>query len=237
MLYLVYSNIQNWEDGWQARTHEWLTSPERARLDQFGSSARRCQFLAARLLLRQSLANIFSCEPIDIELDPMAPVCAYHVTGRRLGFVSISHSGPWIAVAIGSHPIGVDCERTGGKRKWRKICRQYFAQEEAEWLLRLPREIAETKFLQSWTVKEALAKSAGLALGTILGEAKLINGMAHWPAQFSQYRAWCTQDFEGLQLSLVSKCKAPAFRPHGHYIPMPCNPLDAAPIPLVPLSE
>ncbi|SHF35692.1 4'-phosphopantetheinyl transferase superfamily protein [Microbulbifer donghaiensis] len=223
MLQLVYSDFDRWQGNWRALARGWLSAQEQARLSRFGSAHRRDQFLAGRLLIRQLVADVFTCPPADIRLAATAPVRARRSDDSPLCFVSISHSAHSVAVALAAQPVGIDCERLARRRNWRGICSQYFAADEAAWLLRLPPEKAEAEFLRSWTAKEALSKCTGVDLGMTLTEGRLVRGVAHWSGRFARCRAWSGPLTDGLQVGLVCEGGPAGLRPDCRYWSGPDN--------------
>lgn len=65
--------------------------------------------------------------------------------------LSLTHSGPFFAVAFAPFPVGIDCEREGAVNE--KVARRYFSPEEKE-----------KKFSRVWCAKEAVGKITGLGL-------------------------------------------------------------------------
>lgn len=217
MLRVFCSDFALWPDHWRAQARQWLSDEESDRLTRIHSSRRRDQFLAGRLLLRQCAAEVFACRPADIQLAASAPVRARHRDGNPLCFVSISHSGNSVTVALGAQRVGVDCERLERRRNWRDICAQYFAPGEAQWLLQLPADTSQREFLRSWTVKEALSKCSGAELGQVLAGGVLTRGMTEWAGEFSGYRAWSGTPAQDIQVGLVCEGPSPQLAPDCRY--------------------
>ncbi|WP_250460505.1 4'-phosphopantetheinyl transferase family protein [Microbulbifer litoralis] len=218
MFYLTCSDFEGWPDGWRHTSRSWLGIAERKRLAAIRSGARRDQFLAGRLLLRQCLAETLSMAPTDIELAAAAPIRAAQTDGHPLCFVSISHTASCVAVVLSEHPVGVDCERLRARRNWRAISAQFFSAAEAAWLQLQPAEEGLEAFLRSWTLKEALSKCTGADLGQVLARAPLVENRTHWPAEFTGFHAWSGALDNKIQMGLVSST---VLIPHCHYRPGP----------------
>ena len=71
---------------------------------------------------------------------------------------NLSHSGPWVALAVGEGPVGVDVECFRPDLPVEKISARYFTPEE--------RRLADTPegFLRIWTAKESHIKRSGKGL-------------------------------------------------------------------------
>lgn len=107
---------------------------------------RRCERLAARLLLRRlglSGRVVYTSQGKPEIFDETA-------------HFSISHTSGWVAVAVSTRPIGVDIERWGG-RAWR-VSGRFLAPEE---LLLLPADAAHEAATMMWSAKESMYKLLG----------------------------------------------------------------------------
>ena len=74
---------------------------------------------------------------------------------------NLSHSGPWVALAVGEGPVGVDVECFRPDLPMEKIAARHFTPEE--------RRLADTPedFLRIWTAKESYLKRLGKGLAGI----------------------------------------------------------------------
>jgi 4'-phosphopantetheinyl transferase len=156
--------------------------------------------------VRTLIAENRSCEPREILLSASAPDCARDARGGLLGFLSISHCGNTLVVAVSRQvPLGVDCERLKPKRDWLGIARGYFSTREASWLASAPPEAAAQLFLRSWTCKEALAKCSARELGQVLKQAEILRDRISLPDSLKQYRCWSGALTPELMLALAAK--------------------------------
>ncbi|WP_226643748.1 4'-phosphopantetheinyl transferase family protein [Microbulbifer variabilis] len=169
------------------------------------------QFLAGRLLVKTLIAEQYGCSLSDLEIDPKTPSVAY-LLGTPFINLSISHTADYLAVSIGKIPVGIDCERGHPTRDWLLIAQNYFSSYEVSWLQSLPIPLLKEEFIKTWTMKEALAKCSGDALGTLLKISSPIGQKNNWPEPYSEYRCWSGQPQEDIFLSLVAR-PAPSFTP------------------------
>ncbi len=138
-----------------------FASEERqAAVRRYRFTSDRNRSLWAELFARWRLAEIAGCSPSEIEIshdEKGKPFC------EKLPFsVSLSHSGPYIAVAVGQSAVGVDVER---KRKiGLAVSERWFRPEEHARLLSLPDDERPQAFLRLWTLKEAALKYTGEGL-------------------------------------------------------------------------
>lgn len=156
---------------WQAKPQAFaLTRQELARAHAIGSTVRRDQFLAGRLLAKKMLAEAQGGLPTDwcISADGHAKPM---VVGHDLQ-LSISHSGPFVACCIADHAAGIDVERLDRVRPVADMATLVCSADEQSTLHPLQGDALTLRFLQLWTCKEARLKQSGLpfdmqALGSI----------------------------------------------------------------------
>ena len=124
---------------------------------------------AARELLVSALENEYGIPAAEVRIEKDEKGKPY-LEGYSDLYISISHSGPYIAYAFGDKPVGVDTEMWKAHPKWRRIVdkmhlreREAFdracggaASEEAE-------EPVEA-FCDLWVRKESFLKAIGEGL-------------------------------------------------------------------------
>lgn len=77
-------------------------------------------------------------------------------------FVSVSHTGDIVVVAVSESEIGIDAERKDREvKKQEELIRKYFSERETEYAN------TREKFLEIWTKKESYGKFTGEGLGDI----------------------------------------------------------------------
>lgn len=67
-------------------------------------------------------------------------------------FISLSHQGEYFAIALSSHPIGIDIQGVNKKANIKKIAKRFFPD-----LL----NVDEEEFYKTWVKREALGKLTG----------------------------------------------------------------------------
>ena len=139
----------------------YVTDAERrSRLERYRSPEGRSRSLFAELFARWRLARAAGVEPAAVRLihdKAGAPVWA----GGGL-YVSLSHSGGYVAVGIGDGPLGVDVECR--RRIGLDIARRWFRPKEYDYLRALPPEAQRRQLLRFWTLKESALKRTGAGL-------------------------------------------------------------------------
>lgn len=83
-------------------------------------------------------------------------------------YVSLSHSGEYVAAAISDAPIGVDIERINASLSAERLSARYLAAEEAEAILSLPEGERPEAFTRLFSEREAIAKRRELPLAAAL---------------------------------------------------------------------
>lgn len=121
---------------------------------------RRCVF--ADYLLREMLKNFFDIDSPEIITDEKGKP---HISGCSL-FISISHSGDFVACAVDKSPIGIDLECP---RKVTENLISYISTEEEKcYILGADKDTIDEettfRFLEVWTAKEAYLKYTGEGL-------------------------------------------------------------------------
>ncbi|WP_426338099.1 4'-phosphopantetheinyl transferase family protein [Pseudoduganella sp. S-14] len=148
----------------------WLTPGELARHGRFVREQRKRQFVAGRVLLRMALAPLLRVPPQQVLLEERSSQAPRLLTpapgGSAPGF-SISHSGRWVACAVGEHAVGLDIEVRDPARDLAALAKQAFdADEMARWqqMQRWDDAARIEGFYRLWSEKEARIK-LGLAIG------------------------------------------------------------------------
>lgn len=151
---------------WIEARAAWLDAAERMRAARLLAAADRRNFIVGRVVLREILAERLGLLPQDLTFsvgDGGRPELAIPAA-EDLRF-SVSHSGPWIAVAIvPEREVGVDIEvlrplARGITSVWRTL-----AVEERAALRALPPGARQAAFWRCWTRKEALLKGIGTGI-------------------------------------------------------------------------
>ena len=141
--------------------HAWLclTQEDRARAKRFQRASDRVRFTAARFLLCMALQRRFGVTDAVLISPPGAKPLASG-TGLPANLdVNLSHAGDLVACVLGiGVSVGIDVEPIDRVVDAADIARAQFAPEEQA----SGRDTLT--FLRMWTLKEAVAKAAGLGL-------------------------------------------------------------------------
>lgn len=168
-----------------AGVSSWLSSSERERYAGLRVAPRANQYLSGHWLTREGMAQRHGGQPQDWSLRERRSLPPQVANADRPCFVSISHSGEWIAAAIAEVPLGIDLEQ----RRPRAGLLQF------QNLLRAvgdPEELEEDKLLQRWVIKEAWVKRHGFsALPERLSTLQLRRSQA----ADADLRLWCESSF------------------------------------------
>lgn len=151
----------------EARCRLLLDDGERRRADRFRFDRDRRLFVLAHGLLRAVLAGCCRRPAAELafrtdangrpELDP--------VPGDPPACFSLTHCHGLVAVAVaGGRAVGVDAEPACRPDLTLDLARQVFAPAEVAALAALPEADRPLALVETWTLKEALAKALGLGL-------------------------------------------------------------------------
>ncbi len=83
---------------------------------------------------------------------------------------NLSHSGPWVALAVGENPVGVDVECFRENRNVEALAKRHFTPEEQAFVGN-----SQERFLRIWTAKEARLKWDGTGLRTSLDSFRVLD--------------------------------------------------------------
>lgn len=187
-----------------------LGHAERQRHAGFARPLRRQQFALARLLLRLATSRLMGLAPSDIACTAEArcPPKLLPPAGAAAPWLSLSHSGDWVACALDLHaPLGLDIETIDRQRDVAALGAWAFSADEADWLLHQPDPLAA--FYRLWTGKEAWIK-----LSHVRGEPLALSDARF---EMSSGEPYCPQanwhtlePAPGLALSVLGGSGAPA---------------------------
>ncbi|MES2935269.1 MAG: 4'-phosphopantetheinyl transferase superfamily protein, partial [Pseudomonadota bacterium] len=142
---------------------KFLQVSERRRLAGITQAGRRDEFIASRWLARKTLCANFGGTAGDWDIAAehgQAPL----VTGPAPAYLSMSHSGEWIAVAVSDGAVGLDIERVKQRKNTLALARMAATPRESLALEALQEPARSALFIQFWTIKEAWLKSRGSGL-------------------------------------------------------------------------
>lgn len=203
----------------QAEDLGWLSGDERSRVDAMGSRSRREQFIAGHWLARCHAAEVVGGRPQQWCLSatdvgtPLLTSAA--VAGSARMFVSLSHSGAWLATAIAAFPVGVDvqCERSG--RNVAALLEYCFSAQDRESVRTLPEDEQRAAFYRLWTLAEAHGKREGHGLRPELSRAQQVLAAAPDAAEAVSW---------SLGYAWLAVAGAPAMRAHPSGLAEPAEP-------------
>ena len=156
MIHLIYSNISGAEEGIFRALYEKASPERKSRADRFRGREDALRCVTADGLLRYALGT----ERYRVE---QAPGEKPFLLDRPDFHFNISHSGPWVVMAWGNSPVGVDVEQVRPDTDVRKLAARFFAPEEESYVRAVPRE-SRDRFFEIWTGKESYLKYLGTGL-------------------------------------------------------------------------
>lgn len=128
-----------------------MASPERKkRAEGYHKQEDAIRCLAAEALLRHGFPNK---TPETLQREP---------GGKPFwegAHFNLSHSGPWVVLAMGDNPVGVDVECFSQSRNVEALAKRQFTPQEQRFV-----GSSQERFLRIWTAKEARLKWDGTGL-------------------------------------------------------------------------
>ncbi len=132
-----------------------------AALERYSSPTRRVEWLAGRVLLH-CMAGISSPVVYTAEGRPTLPNYPLHI--------SFSHSGPFVALALGTEPLGIDLEIWGARAL--RLAPKYLDKDEQS-LFCAMKLTPEAAAVLLWSAKESVYKRAGNSGTSLLEHIRL----------------------------------------------------------------
>ena len=166
--------------------------------------------VAATLLVQEALNEWTGCEqePFCFAYDTNGKPCFSedYVKGIKWGtgsitdvreyiYVNLSHSGEYVACAIGDEAVGIDIQKLRGYKE--ALAKRYFHKEELACLLNAPTDDKESIFYRIWTRKEAYIKYTGLGMKQDLSLFSVLEDNGYVYEDIT--------DIEGYALSVIKK--------------------------------
>ncbi|MBR1553442.1 MAG: 4'-phosphopantetheinyl transferase superfamily protein [Schwartzia sp.] len=153
-------SLRGWLESDVAPYLGFASAERRTTVSRFRAASDRNRSLWAELFARWRIAETTKVPLPEIEIahdEKGKPFCPELPVS-----VSLSHSGAYLAVAVGKNALGVDVER---RRKLNlSVSKRWFRPEEHAFLLSQPEEGRAQSFLRLWTLKEAALKCTGEGL-------------------------------------------------------------------------
>lgn len=166
------------------RRGDWLSTEEAARLRAITARVRREQFLAARWLVRELLAQAAGGQPRDWALSA-GEAAKPTVIGHPQWHVAIAHSGDRVACAVAREEIGIDLEAPVRRRDVEGLVQLVCTEGERRLFEGLDAAQRDALFHELWTVKESWLKRRG----EWVAPARLVRIDAR-PALDGEARTW-----------------------------------------------
>lgn len=171
--------------------HTLLGEDEKKRAARIRIERARRQFIIARGVLRELLANYLRRQAREIMFTygphgkPLLPTTE---NPKELHF-SLSHShGLAVFAFTERRELGVDVERVRDKVPCEALARRYFSPRETAELMSLPPVQRRRAFFHCWTRKEAFIKAKGMGLALPLNQFEVVLA-PNVPAAL-RYTAW-----------------------------------------------
>lgn len=100
------------------------------------------------------------CEPILLERDSRGKPFLLEYPQIH---INLSHSGKYVACAIGERPVGVDIECQKSQRRQALVVKKFHPREQEQYQIS-DKEERELLFRQLWVLKESFMKAEGSGL-------------------------------------------------------------------------
>lgn len=143
---LSISQINGQEEAWLFAN---ASAERKARAKRFRKRENALRCLAGEVLLRKALGTTEYSLQWHKAGKPS-------LRGREDFHFNLSHAGPWVVLAFGDAPVGVDVEVPRRKLPVKPFAARFFAEEEQSFV-----GADMSRFLRVWTGKESYLKFLG----------------------------------------------------------------------------
>jgi 4'-phosphopantetheinyl transferase len=145
-----------------------LSEEERERCDRLRFKEDRRDFVAAHALLRRSLSAYLPRRlPEEWRFETGSrgkPALSRTSAAEEVIEFNLSHTRGFVACAISSVRVGLDVERIHPETKFIEIAEHFFHVQETSALKILSPHEGAVRFIELWTLKEALLKGLGVGI-------------------------------------------------------------------------
>jgi 4'-phosphopantetheinyl transferase len=182
-----------------ARLASRLSDEETLKAQTFKLPTLRDRFIAARGLLRETLAGYLAVDPAVLTF-VSGPYGKPALLDEALYF-NISHTADSLLIAVANFPdIGIDIEAVKLRRNFDSLAQRCFSEREYRGWCGLPAEMQAEVFYRLWTKKEAFVKAVGrgIALGVERCEFALEAGgqVLAIPDEYGPPSAWLVHELD-----------------------------------------
>lgn len=139
-------------EGFQA----YLSPSEQHRATAMKSIKRQTEFIMGRVFIKKVCADFFKQSPEQIQIEANEKGALF-LPQYPKHFISLSHSNPYIVLALASYPIGIDIEKIKNRPVDALMRHEFSADIPSDWHQRTPDE-KKHLFYTLWTQKEAAFK-------------------------------------------------------------------------------
>jgi phosphopantetheinyl transferase len=139
------------------RLGDWFSEAEIAAVAEFKLEKRRREWVASRVAAKQLALER------DLCADPRSCIVERgRLTGTKSSFLSLSHSEPYAAAAVGESPVGIDVQAVRDLSD--RAAHLFLAPDEIESMESLS---VDQRLLHFWCAKEAAWKQRGGSVQTL----------------------------------------------------------------------
>jgi 4'-phosphopantetheinyl transferase len=180
-----------------ARLASRLSDDETLKAQGFKFPYLRDRYIAARGMLRETLAGYLAVEPAALKF-VSGPYGKPALIDEALHF-NISHTADSLLIAVANFAdIGIDIEAVKLQRNLDSLAERCFSEREYQGWYELPGELQAGAFYRLWTKKEAFVKAVGrgIALGVEQCEFELDSGgqLLAIPNEYGPASAWLVHE-------------------------------------------
>ena len=142
----------------------YISASRREKIGRMRQEEDQKRSLTAELLLRCAAFQIGGIPPRSLAI-ASGPYGKPYLSGVKDFYFNLSHSGQYVALAVGRFPLGVDVERMQPMEdSMKSIAARFFTSRENRLLLSKSGDALCRMFYTLWTLKESYVKAEGKGL-------------------------------------------------------------------------
>lgn len=150
-------NIKDIDDGYDIKNLlPYVNEEKQKRILRFKFMEDKKRSLIGDIITRINICKRLSCNNEDIKYK----FNEYGKPSFKDLYFNISHSGDYVAVAIGDKEVGIDIEKID-KIEFDSIAKRYFHSSEYSWINDHNEREKKLCFYKLWTLKESYVKYVG----------------------------------------------------------------------------
>lgn len=161
MIHIACIDITPLTPGDYQRLYAGASPERRRRSDRYRREEDKLRCVAADALLRYAVRETLDITDFTVIQDANGKPC---IENAEQFHFNLSHSGPWVVIAWGGSPVGIDVQQIRMDSGKELIARRHFTAGEQAYVFAAQGECRAERFFTVWTAKESWLKYLGTGI-------------------------------------------------------------------------